>query len=77
MRSSDGEVANADATMPVDLDQQRDLAAGDAERVRLAPQLTRQLQQRGAEAVRNRKRLKCECRHSLAMLTKLVSVAND
>src|SRR5215211_781078 len=70
------QVANADTAVPLDLEQERDLPAGDAERVRLTPQLARQLQQRGAQAVRNGERLEGEDGHSLAILTKIVRLAN-
>src|SRR5688572_11442614 len=64
--------------MPLDLDEEGHLSAGDAERMYLAPQLADELKQNGAEPV-------CDvdwssdagCVHTLTMLTKLVRMVND
>ncbi len=48
---SRGELVDADAAVPPDLDQERDLPSGDAERVALAAELAGELQQRGPEPV--------------------------
>ena len=63
------EITDADAPVPADLDEKRNLAPGDAERVRLPSQLARKLEQGGPEAVRDDERFECENGH-------LVSHAN-
>jgi hypothetical protein len=47
------ELVDADAAAFADLDQQRDLAACDAERVALAAELAGELQQRRPQSVRD------------------------
>jgi hypothetical protein len=50
------EATDADPAVPLNLEEQRDLSACHAERVRLAAKLARELEERRAQAIRDRER---------------------
>jgi hypothetical protein len=73
-----GQAADSDARLPLDLHEQRHLAARDPERVDLAPQFTDELQQYRPQPVCDLNVISRTRRfHSLTMLTKLVRMVND